>query len=264
MKGKKTIVLFLILCFLTVLIVVGSVLFSVNTIVGYCYNSEDADLKQSVEDAAHAKLSIGDNIFLIHESEIIDSIESAIANVKVINIERKFPSSVYVNYIKLEEYFTVFYENTYMNVSNDCKILSKSDVPSSDKRIGLLFKQRPDSVNVGDRLFNDRSGICEIISDVMISLSRVATYDKLMDMIDKVDLRYLDSELLYIKTVAGVSMEIQRPDMYLFDKLICALSYLDRAELSHKSAGTIIVAHSGKEMICAYSPEDRYGNRNLS
>ena len=52
MKSKKTLVLFLILCFLTILIVVGSVLFSVKTVVGYCYNADDSALNVQVVDSA--------------------------------------------------------------------------------------------------------------------------------------------------------------------------------------------------------------------
>ena len=101
MKSKKTLVLFLILCFLTILIVVGSVLFSVKTVVGYCYNADDSALNVQVVDSAQTKLKKGTNIFLVREKDIIEEVESQIPNIKVINVERRFPSDVYINYIKI-------------------------------------------------------------------------------------------------------------------------------------------------------------------
>jgi len=107
MKSKKTFILFMIFCFLAVLIVIGSVLFSIKDVVGYCYNSDDEVVRAQVSNSDIHGIETGMNIFMLNENEVRDAVESKIPNVKVINVERKFPSSVYINYIVLEEYFQI-------------------------------------------------------------------------------------------------------------------------------------------------------------
>ena len=137
MKSKKTLVLFLILCFLTILIVVGSVLFSVKTVVGYCYNADDSALNVQVVDSAQTKLKKGTNIFLVREKDMIEEVESQIPNIKVINVERRFPSDVYINYIKIYEYFVVKSGSDYLYVSNESKIRRKTSAQDKDARTKL-------------------------------------------------------------------------------------------------------------------------------
>ncbi len=261
MKSKKTLVLFLILCFLTVLIVIGSVLFSIKNVVGYCYNAEDSELNAKISSASVNGISVGSNIFVLNEKKIIDNIESEVANVKVINIERKFPSSVYINYIKIEAYFEVNVSGEHLYVSNDCKILSSSYSPSSQKYISLLFNGKPDSTKEGNRLFASTSDLYSIVNETMLTLSRLEKYANIIEIFDVVDLRFVDVNLLYLKTSAGVSIEIQNPKDDLLTKIQWAMTYLNGADFDHKSKGTIIVASAQNALQASYSEIDRYGER---
>lgn len=261
MKSKKTLVLFLILCFLTVLIVIGSVLFSIKNVVGYCYNAEDAELNAKISSASVNGISVGSNIFVLSEKKIIDKIENEVPNVKVINIERKFPSSVYINYIKIEAYFEVNINGEHLYVSNDCKILSSSLSPLPEKYISLLFNGEPDSTKEGNRLFSPSSDLFSIVNETMVTLSRLEKHDNIIEIFDIVDLRFVDINLLYLKTSAGVSIEIQNPQEKLLTKIQWAMTYLNSADFDHKSKGTIIVASSQSKITGSYSEIDRYGER---
>lgn len=258
MKSKKTLVLFLILCFLTVLIIIGSVLFSVKTIVGYCYNDNDEDLVRRVVDASSSKLSEGTNIFLVRENEIIERIESEIPNVKVVNIERKFPSSVYINFYKIEEYFVIEHEGVNLYVSNDCKILRSTDAPSAEKRIKLLIPDAPASTVPGDTLFAPQSQLYTVTSELMGALSRLESYQNMMEIIASVDVRFLERNVLFVKTVAGVCIEVQQPETDILTKMQLAVSFINDADFDHKSKGTVIVSGSGGKVAGSYTEEDRY------
>lgn len=258
MKRKKTLVLFLILCFLTVLIVVGSVLFSVNTIMGYCYNDTDPALTRRVVDASSSKLKTGTNIFLINEKEIINQIESEIANVKVVNIERKFPSSVYINFYRIKEYFAVKYDGVYLYISNDCKILRKTEVQETEKRINLLISSAPSSTEPGSVLFSTQSDEYSVTIQLMEALSRMESYQNMLEIIDKIDLRFIDKNELFIKTTAGACVEVQYPGANMLDKIHYAMSYLNNADFSGKSEGTIIVSGTGNKVSASYTKKDRY------
>ena len=260
MKSKKTLVLFLILCFLTILIIIGSVLFSVKTIVGYCYNDNDPDLVQQVIDASSSELSTGTNIFLVNENDIIKKIESDVINVKVVNIERKFPSSVYINFYKIEEYFVVEHGGGYLYVSNDCKILRQSDNLTSERRIKLLIPEVLEGVAPGDTLFSTQSQLYTITNALMNALSRLEDYQNMLEIIDRIDLRFLDQNVLFIKTVAGVCIEAQQPGTDILSKMQLAISFVNNADFEQKSKGTIILSGSGNKINSSYSEEDRYSD----
>lgn len=260
MKSKKTLVLFLILCFLTILIIIGSVLFSVKTIVGYCYNDNDPDLVQQVIDASSSELSTGTNIFLVNENDIIKKIESDVINVKVVNIERKFPSSVYINFYKIEEYFVVEHDGGYLYVSNDCKILRQSDNLTSERRIKLLIPDVLEGVAPGDTLFSTQSQLYTITNALMNALSRLEDYQNMLEIIDRIDLRFLDQNVLFIKTVAGVCIEAQHPGTDILSKMQLAISFVNNADFEQKSKGTIILSGSGNKINSSYSEEDRYSD----
>lgn len=258
MKSKKTLVLFLILCFLTILIVVGSVLFSVKTVVGYCYNADDSALNVQVVDSAQTKLKKGTNIFLVREKDIIEEVESQIPNIKVINVERRFPSDVYINYIKIYEYFVVKSGPDYLYVSNESKILRKTSSQDKDARIKLLFAGKPDSTTEGHYLFNESSPYYAISNSLMASLSRVEKYDNLIEMFDFIDISYVDKNELFIKTKTGAYIEIQHPETNILGKVQLAMSILNKKDFDYKSKGTITVYDSNKKIAGVWADKDKY------
>ena len=259
MKSKKTLVLFLILCFLTILIVVSSVLFSVKTVVGYCYNADDATLNEQVVEASQVKLKKGSNIFLVREKEVIAEVESKLPNVWVINVERVFPSGVYINYVKIKEYFVVQNKDKYLYVSNNGKILRTSALPESEKRIKLLFDGNPLSTESGDMLFDADSNACSILTGFMSALHRMeGKSDNIVAMFDFVDMSMIDKNELFVKTAAGVCIEIQYPGMHLFEKVRFAVSVLNQTDFDHKSKGTITVYDAKDGVHATWTEKDKY------
>jgi|GEM_PF-1755265 len=263
MKSKKTFILFMIFCFLAVLIVIGSVLFSIKDVVGYCYNSDDEVVRAQVSNSDIHGIETGMNIFMLNENEVRDAVESKIPNVKVINVERKFPSSVYINYIVLEEYFQIQNGGSRLYVSNDCEILRKEE--RSDEfdngHIILYCGAKPSSTEVGSRVFSGNSTRYAVVSELMTAISRLGYYKDIIDVIKLVDLRFIDQNLLYIKTNTGVTIEIINPGNALTTKVQLAMSKLDGCSFEQKSKGTIIVTNQGSKISGAYSTEDRYAEK---
>ena len=259
MKSKKTLVLFLILCFLTVLIVVGSVLFSVKTVVGYCYNADDTELNEQVVEASAAKLKKGSSIFLVRENEIINEVESKLPNVWVINVERVFPSGVYIDYVKIKEYFVAKSGDKLLYVSNNGKILRSSQETASEKMIELRYDGNFDSTATGSTIFRSESLNYELLVNLMKALHRVESeHDNLVEMFEFVDLSFVDKNELFIKTGAGVCIEIQNPEKNMLEKVRFAMSFLNGMDLDHTSKGTITVFTSGDKVKCTWSAEDKY------
>ena len=92
MRNKKLIVLFSILAFLTLLVVLSSVIFSVQNVYASCYNAEDEAFDEIVASNEINGITKGKSIFLLNESKAIEKIESNLSDVKVVN-RKKIPQS---------------------------------------------------------------------------------------------------------------------------------------------------------------------------
>ena len=148
MRNKKLIVLFSILAFLTLLVVLSSVIFSVQNVYASCYNAEDEAFDEIVASNEINGITKGKSIFLLNESKAIEKIESNLSDVKVVNIQRKFPNQVYINYVKIFPYLAVETENAVLYASNDGKILSKGEkCESYPDYIKLIAASAPKNVS---------------------------------------------------------------------------------------------------------------------
>jgi len=133
MKTRKLAVIFAALAFVLILIILNSVVFTVGSIHAYCYNANDGALNDAVV------LSGGDmkgrNIFTLRVKGISAQIENDTPGVKVVNIERKFPGIVWINYVKVIPIFA--FENldgTYTTADNRL-FIDKLIVDGADIRL---------------------------------------------------------------------------------------------------------------------------------
>ena len=105
MRNKKLIILFSVLLGITLLVVFNSVLFSVQHVNAYCYNQEQSVYQEQVL-KAH-KIKRGKSIFLVNKKKVIDNVHSAVPQVRVVNVEKKFPNRIWINYVEETEYLQV-------------------------------------------------------------------------------------------------------------------------------------------------------------
>lgn len=250
MRKKKLIIIFSVICVLTLLIVLNSAVFSVQHIDAYCYNVDDIGLEQQV--VANTGLKKGRSIFTVKEDKVISSVEAAVGNVRVVNIERKFPNRVCVNYVKIIPYFEFYSGGKYYLCSNDARILEINDVACDPSKAVTL---RADATVTGTQnnatLFAESSRETAVVSEIFLSLSRLGYYDATVELIDWIDIRALDT--VYMRMSSGVGVKIVGVDG-MFEKLRYAMSYYNEADDLHRNAGTIIVTSGQK----SYSPNDLY------
>ena len=57
-------------------------------------------------------------MFMLSEKKVIEKVESSRSDVRVVNIERKFPNQVYINYVKIFEYIAFETEDCVLYASN--------------------------------------------------------------------------------------------------------------------------------------------------
>ena len=100
MKKRMMIILFSVLAFVVLIVALNSFVFSIKEVRADSYNSKDAQLETRVVEASGIKLY--KNIITLNKNKAIQNIETEMAaDVKVINIERKFPNKVWIHFVKL-------------------------------------------------------------------------------------------------------------------------------------------------------------------
>ncbi|MBR7140696.1 MAG: FtsQ-type POTRA domain-containing protein, partial [Clostridia bacterium] len=173
MRNKKLIILLCILFVVTLLVVLSSVLFTVQDVYGYCYNDDDETFDIEIAKFETNGLSRGKSIFFVNEEEVISAVESKYPDVNVINVERKFPNIIYINYVKIFPYLVFETEEDALLVSNDCKILS-SQAKESEYDDYVLIKgvTAPSSTTVGEGLYGENTTDYKVVSQIMDVMER--------------------------------------------------------------------------------------------
>ncbi len=261
MRNKKLIVLFSILAFVTLLVVLSSVIFSVQTVYASCYNDDDEQLDAIVASHEVNGIDRGKSMFMLSEKKVIEKVESSRSDVRVVNIERKFPNQVYINYVKIFEYIAFETEDCVLYASNECKILSKGDKQTEyNDHIKLICNAAPASETEGDTLFAEDSSQYKTVCGILDAMERMDLHSVVIDMFEFIDVNNTDvNGLTYIKTRTGAYFELQGGTNNLLEKLRLAASVYLSNDTQYMNSGTIIVNSSGKTAY--YSPENRYENQ---
>ena len=247
MRNKKLIVIFCILVGIALLVILDSVLFSVQKVTAYCHNDMDnvilddgSTLGQKVVLAG--KVEMGKSIFLIDKDKIVKNVESKLPNVKVINIEKKFPDRITIHYASIKPTFSVEMEQGYYVCTNEGKVV---DIVS-DKPSGLIDLV----VNVGSELKIGDYLDCKNISTVVAiidALDRLGYSSKdqeerilLLSLIKFIDLTVHD-EIIYIGTGSDIVIKVFgiSPDS-IFKKIHYGMSlYVNYRSNKHQGMITV-------------------------
>ena len=263
MRNKKLIVLFSILAFLTLLVVLSSVIFSVQNVYASCYNDENDAYDSLIASKDINGIAKGKSIFLLNEKKAIESIESNCSDVKVVNIERKFPNQVYINYVKIFPYIALETEDCVLYASNNGKILSKGDKQETySDYIKLIASVTPASETVGDLLYVENTAENTLISGILNTIERLDLRNVMVDMFEFIDVSYVDRDgivpRVYMKTRTGTYFELQGGATNIDKKIRFAVSVYLSDETTYMHGGTIVVNTSGNG--ASFTRDNRYEN----
>lgn len=251
MRNKRLIIIFSIFLSLTLLIAIGSAVFSIRRIDAYCYNSEDKEILDTIVNGKEEgqrsirEWLVGRSIFTLNEKELIKEVESRFAGVKVINIERLFPNRVSINFIKLYDYFEIGFGDKFYVFGKDGKISEALDEYSPDYiRVMMNLESEPEDISG-----NENFGRLIELTDALERLDYRGSDSVIIDFIDFTKAK----DKIFIKMRSGVFLELQSYEN-LSEKLRKALS-LYVAHPDHRLKGTIIV---GNGAHIEYSQDNRY------
>ncbi len=235
MRNKRLIILFCILFAVTTLIVLSSAVFSVRFVYAYCTNDDDQELCEQVADFNVNEIKTGRSIFLLSEKKIIETVESKMPQVEVINIERKFPDRVYINFRKLFPYYAIAAGEQTLLAGYDGKILSTTDDP--DKYIKFTALSAPTETSAGKTAFAADSTEGKFITKFTETIDKLqileyTSLQKKMEIFESIDISRISSNReFFVKMRTGTEIEFSGDLDDLVPELRLALStYFDRED----------------------------------
>lgn len=239
MRNKRLLIIFGILLSLTLLIAIGSAIFSIKMVNAYCYNSDDEALMAEVQQFEDGL--IGKSIFSLDEQSLIEEVEKKIGGIKVVNIERLFPNRVSINYVKLYDYFEVCHDGKYYISGIDGRILKKQDEGLGGQIIKIkLNLSEPPEIGGNFSSAQRFSALQDMIQMLEKLNFRETNAPALIESIDLVS-----SDLaIYVQTRSGVLIKLLQDDN-AGEKLRKALS-LYTARPEYRTSGMIIVVNSSE------------------
>jgi len=221
-RNKRLIILFSILLSVTVIVIFGSIIFSVSIVTTSGHNidvyNEGRDLSEQIIEAANLN---GRSIFLLNDEQIIAEIEEAVPQIQVTYIQRLFPNRVLIRFVKMYNYFRVTRgDNTYSLRSNG-RITDINDVTDRNF-IDLIAHTSNAAFNVGDYMFNRTTS--EFLMEVAASLEKLGVGESAAsNLIEFVNIVYSHNNV-YIGMRGGGIIRILYARENFLEKLQLGLS----------------------------------------
>ena len=259
MRNKKLIVLFSVLCALTLLVVFNSVLFSVRHVRAYCANVQNSAYAEQVL-AAHG-IKRAESIFFVNKKQVAAQVESKVPQVRVLNVEKKFPDRIYINYIEKSPYlrlYDVTNDKTYF-CANDLRVMyaengnqtlwsgaENSEHWSGFRAINLVCDDSIPLMKAGDTVAFSGASTAEVLKGICTAFERLGYYEQVIDLFTEWDVSGLGapSAVITLTMALGLKWEIVSADRNLADKIRLALSVYasDALTAAQKSEGTLVIA----------------------
>lgn len=236
------IILFSILAFVMVLIVLNSFVFSIQEVRADCLNSLNNELCDRVIAASDIKLN--KNILFLSENKAIENINSQMPEeVRVINIERKFPDKVWIHFVKLVPVIALEKGNgDFVTCDNNLNVIGSAVSGSSlllDASVDAVDKNIDSEVRpvvlarVGGNIVNPTPKAALALSDAnsLIALRSV------VDTVNRLDYREYD----FVRLLREI-------DMTHYDDAVNPVIYLKMRESGARSI-TIEIQNTKKMLL---------------
>ena len=127
MKSKRLIVMLCVLVFLTVLIVINSTLFTLQSISVNWLTTKN-QLQKFKDYEIIEDVSLGQNIFLVKKENIANKLEKDFHYLRVVSIETKFPNKIVIHCAERESLYAVkLSDKEYAIIDERGKVLDISN-----------------------------------------------------------------------------------------------------------------------------------------
>ncbi len=203
MRNTKLIISLSVVSVLVVAIIACCAAFVVRHVEAYSYYSISEERDEEV--IATAGIKRNTSMFLIDDGAIKSRVENAFYDIEVINIERKFPDRVSINYVIYDSLFQYSVGGKYYKCYASGRIGEESD-----SAVGSYFTVKPKNAvsTTAGAYFQSSDGYDRSAMKILIdTLHTLGLNDSMMTgYIDFVDFRR--DGYIYIRTRYGSSIEI--------------------------------------------------------
>jgi len=221
----------------TIIVISGSIIFSVSTITTFGHNinvyDEGRILSENILEAANFR---GRSIFLLNDESIIAEIEEAVPQIQVVNLERLFPNRVLINFVKMYNYFRVYRDGNFYSLRSSGRITYINE-ESNHNFIQIYAARSYANLSVGDYMFNRTTS--EFLMSVVHSLEALGIGEQAASsLIEFVNIVYSTNNV-YIGMRGGGIIRVLYARENFLSKLRIGLSVFLR---EHYGRGDVITA----------------------
>lgn len=234
MKSKRLIVLLSVLAFLTVLIVVNSTLFTLQSISINWLTTKHELL--TVKDYQIADcVSKGQSIFLIKKNDVTSTLEKKYPYLRVVSIETKFPNKLVIHSAERESLFAIkLSDNEYAIIDERGKVLGLSNssiFAGSEGDLGAKpIKVEFDGVSLNIEDFEVGEGVgSDYIRNLLSQLATTLRKTSYIPTTSKGVFRNIsivsqgDVSEISMQTRSGIVLKVKEFENYTVDKFLLGL-----------------------------------------
>lgn len=260
MKNKKLIIILGVFILIVLTVVLGSTIFTLQSeSINWLTTRINLSGTTDTQIIGDNKEELGESIFLVNKSNIVNRIESNNPYIKVVSIEKIFPNKIVVHVAERESLFCIKLSDTkYYILDGDGKVLEeKSGLATSNtsgqKPILVTLNNITLTQNnfvVGERL-KESTILSQLqsISTTLLESDYSSTNSKGMFSDITIDLN-VNSSISFL-TRYGISINIEKSQNLLTDKFLLGLSVYEEKQSEGITNGNILVWANESQSIYA-------------
>lgn len=254
MKGKRLVILLSVLACLTVLIVLSSTLFTLQTI-NVEWLTTKSELTYLKDSQIIENVSKGDSIFLLKKDDVATELEKKFPYLRVVYIETKFPNKIVIHSAERQSMFAIrLSDDEYVVIDAYGKVLklATSSIFASGelgiKPIKLTFDNcpiNPSDYNVGEYIDNEIiMNIVEKVSKSLFESGYTSTTSK--GVFKNINVVTMGNSEIYFQTRNGMEIKISKFETYLTEKFLLGLERFNYFQQNGVVSGCIDVWKQGE------------------
>ena len=238
MKNARLLVILGVFVFLTAIIVLGSTVFTLNTVeIGWLSTTKVLSATSDSKLIESAEFEKGESVFLLDKEKYRNKLEQNNPYIKVINLEIKFPNKLKVTVVEREELYVLKVVNTksysgysYVYLDYDLKVLkiTDSEVVANQQNPAILTIDGPgvnytvNDFEAGE--FTDLP-VKEMLKSIGSMLSSTGYTNNLTKALLKtINVHHDVSTTVNIKTTYGLNLKLINATHKTSQKMLEALS----------------------------------------
>lgn len=271
MKNKRLIIILCIFAFLTVLVVLGSTVFTVSQIsIKWNTTTNVLNPENNKDYINSAGIHLGESIFFVNKTEYKNRLEEKNPYIKINNIETKFPNQLIIHASEREQLYALKLKDktnasntVYAILDYELKVLELTTTPIISSNV------TPAVLEIKNQSFTDADFTVGkiannlLVKDILTGVGQgfleagyLNTHIKALVKNIVVDDGYIN-DVLILTNYGDLKISIQNADELLTQKIDAGLKVYEKLHADSINTGTIEVRKMASgEIVSIYKPTE--------